>query len=147
MIAPNSAARRALQEPEQPLAGILGDGSSSSSARDSGVTVTSMNGTCATLVDESQRLIAERRRSVRPTHSATRSTMVLIWTTARNTNSPNGTITDREGRQQRQGGRQALAEPLVDPVVQRGEQVRGHRGHHDENEVAAQEVGAEEERR
>ena len=40
----------------------------------------------------------------------------------------------------------ARAQSLGEPVVQRGEQVGDHRGDHDQNEVAPQEVGAEQDR-
>ena len=40
----------------------------------------------------------------------------------------------------------ARAQSLVEPVVQRAEQVGDHRGDHDENEIRPQEVGAEQDR-
>ena len=69
--------------------------------------------------------------------------MVVICTTARNTKKLSGTITAAKAASSVSVADKPVSEPLVEPRVQRREQVGGHRGDHDENEVAAQEVGAE----
>ena len=57
--------------------------------------------------------------------------MVVIWTTARNTNRLNGTITAANAASIVSVADKPGAEPLVEPRVQRREQVGADRGDHD----------------
>ena len=111
---------------------------------ESGVTVTSMNGTlCSTFVDEAQRLIAEARQvgSSDPLGHSLHHVGDLHDREEYEQGQRHDHRSDRcqQGQRRRQPG----AEPLVEPIEQRREQVGRHRGHHDENEVTTQEVGAE----
>jgi len=69
--------------------------------------------------------------------------MALICTTASSTTRLTGMTTEASAERHGERNGKPLAETLLKPVEQRVEQVCGDGGHHDENEVAAQEVGTE----
>ena len=137
------AARGPLEEAEQPLAGLLRDVGHRTAQRVRGDGRVDERHPVQHVVDEAQRLIAKGRQVGLP--DPVRDSL------DHHGDLNNGQVDEHakrhhdrtDGRQQGQRRRQPGAEPPVDPIEHRCEQVGPHRGHHDENEVAAQEIGAE----
>ena len=139
----DDAARGPLQDVQQPLTALLGDGRHRLPKHFRSDRDVRERDPSEDFVHKSQRLVAERGQ-VSPLDPAGDALDHLRDLNDRKQHDQAERHDDAcEYSQQGERGRSTRAQSFLEPVVQRAEQIGDHRGDHDENEVAPQEEGGE----